>query len=64
MAVLDPGTCMHDDLTEPMSDEAPGLPGDFLLDRAFEHDCDASVDEGGLVVPELDGFLTAIFPSE
>jgi uncharacterized protein len=51
---------MNSDLAKPLSQEALELLGDFLLDRVPEYDYDESIDEGVLVVPELDGFLTAI----
>ena len=51
---------MNDDLAKPLSQEALELLGNFLLDRVPEYDYDESIDEGVLVVPELDGFLTAI----
>ena len=47
-------------LANHLSAEALELPGDFLLDCVSEHDYDESIDEGVLVIPELDGFLPVI----
>lgn len=40
------GTCTYDDTTEPLSEEALELLGEFLFDRVPEYDYDESIDSG------------------